>query len=187
MARYSTRPAVKTKSSATKSTTTTTTTRIPVITSQSGRDSLKSSQSIEGGRLLTPGIAKGLSIFSSIPTINTKYHTKIFTGNEGATLQDIVFCNLSTDALTLNIFVSTIDIDAIDKSGKTFTQVNDSLTGSVNTCQLLNLFSLAANSSNTLSAAVGGLLNPLVGSSLKFYVYCTKASSDGILDVTVLK
>ena len=118
MARYSTRPAVKTKSSATKSTTTTTTTRIPVITSQSGRDSLKSSQSIEGGRLLTPGIAKGLSIFSSIPTINTKYHTKIFTGNEGATLQDIVFCNLSTD---------------------------------------------------------------------EFYVYCTKASSDGILDVTVLK
>ena len=64
MARYSTRPAVKTKSSATKSTTTTTTTtRIPVITSQSGRDSLKSSQSIEGGRLLTPGIARFINIF----------------------------------------------------------------------------------------------------------------------------
>ena len=140
-------------------------------------------------RLVTAGTAKGVSIFSNIPTINTKLHTKIFTGNEGATLQDIIFCNLDTSsALTLSVFISTIDINSISTTDKTVTQINTSLTGSSNTVKILNRLSVAANSSNTLSAAVGGLLNPLVGSgSFKFYVYCVKSTADGELDVTVIK
>ncbi len=150
---------------------------------------IPSSEPITKKRLVTPGTAKGVAIFPNIATINTKLHTKIFTGNEGATLQDIIFCNLDTStALTLSVFISTIDINSISTAGKTVTQINTILTGSTNTAKLINRLSISASSSNTLSAAVGGLLNPLVGSgSFRFYVYCVKSTTDGELDVTVIK
>ena len=139
---------------------------------------------VEGKRI--PKNAQGVATFPNIPTSNTDYDRIVFTGEVGSQLRDIVFCNRDqTNSLNFSVYISTIDINRLSKSSKTITEINTSIRSSNNTTFLASRSSLAASTSNTLSTVIGGLLSPLVGSNNIFYIYVTKTTSDGELDVTV--
>ena len=141
---------------------------------------------VEGKRI--PKNAQGVATFPNIPTTNTDYDRIVFIGEEGSQLRDIVFCNTDqTNSLNFSVYISTIDINRLSKSSKTITEVNTSIRSSSNTTFLASRSSLAASTSNTLSTVIGGLLSPLVGSNNTFYIYVTKTTSDGELDVTVIR
>ena len=100
----------------------------------------------------------------------------------------MVFCNTDqTNSLNFSVYISTIDINRLSKSSKTITEINTSIRSSNNTTFLASRSSLAASTSNTLSTVIGGLLSPLVGSNNTFYIYVTKTTSNGELDVTVIR
>ena len=141
---------------------------------------------VEGKRI--PKNAQGVATFPNIPTTNTDYDRIVFIGEVGSQLRDIVFCNTDqTNSLNFSVYISTIDINRLSKSSKTITEVNTSIRSSKNTTFLASRSSLAASTSNTLSTVIGGLLSPLVGSNNTFYIYVTKTTSDGELDVTVIR
>ena len=141
---------------------------------------------VEGKRI--PKNAQGVATFPNIPTTNTDYDRIVFIGEEGSQLRDIVFCNTDqTNSLNFSVYISTIDINRLSKSSKTITEINTSIRSSNNTTFLASRSSLAASTSNTLSTVIGGLLSPLVGSNNTFYIYVTKTTSDGELDVTVIR
>ena len=141
---------------------------------------------VEGKRI--PKNAQGVATFPNIPTTNTDYDRIVFIGEVGSQLRDIVFCNTDqTNSLNFSVYISTIDINRLSKSSKTITEVNTSIRSSSNTTFLASRSSLAASTSNTLSTVIGGLLSPLVGSNNTFYIYVTKTTSDGELDVTVIR
>ena len=141
---------------------------------------------VEGKRI--PKNAQGVATFPNIPTTNTDYDRIVFIGEEGSQLRDMVFCNTDqTNSLNFSVYISTIDINRLSKSSKTITEVNTSIRSSNNTTFLASRSSLAASTSNTLSTVIGGLLSPLVGSNNTFYIYVTKTTSDGELDVTVIR
>ena len=141
---------------------------------------------VEGKRI--PKNAQGVATFPNIPTSNTDYDRIVFIGEVGSQLRDIVFCNTDqTNSLNFSVYISTIDINRLSKSSKTITEVNTSIRSSSNTTFLASRSSLAASTSNTLSTVIGGLLSPLVGSNNTFYIYVTKTTSDGELDVTVIR
>ena len=141
---------------------------------------------VEGKRI--PKNAQGVATFPNIPTTNTDYDRIVFIGEEGSQLRDMVFCNTDqTNSLNFSVYISTIDINRLSKSSKTITEVNTSIRSSSNTTFLASRSSLAASTSNTLSTVIGGLLSPLVGSNNTFYIYVTKTTSDGELDVTVIR
>ena len=141
---------------------------------------------VEGKRI--PKNAQGVATFPNIPTTNRDYDRIVFIGEEGSQLRDIVFCNTDqTNSLNFSVYISTIDINRLSKSSKTITEVNTSIRSSSNTTFLASRSSLAASTSNTLSTVIGGLLSPLVGSNNTFYIYVTKTTSDGELDVTVIR
>ena len=103
-------------------------------------------------------------------------------------LRDMVFCNTDqTNSLNFSVYISTIDINRLPKSSKTITEINTSLRSSNNTTFLASRSSLAAINSNKLSTVIGGLLSHLVGSNNIFYIYVTKTTTDGELDVTVIR
>ena len=169
----------------------TTTTNLP---SRSGQ----TTQTQPGGRLnqlraevegkKIPKGAQGVATFPNIPTSNTDYDKIVFVGEEGTQLRDMVFCNRDqTNSLNYSVYISTIDIKRLSKSSKTITEINTSIRSSDNTTFLASRSSLAASTSNTLSTVTGGLLSPLVGSNNTFYIYVTKTTSDGELDVTVVR
>ena len=140
----------------------------------------------EGKRI--PKNAQGVATFPNIPTTNTDYDRIVFIGEEGSQLRDMVFCNTDqTNSLNFSVYISTIDINRLSKSSKTITEINTSIRSSNNTTFLASRSSLAASTSNTLSTVIGGLLSPLVGSNNTFYIYVTKTTSDGELDVTVIR
>ena len=141
---------------------------------------------VEGKRI--PKNAQGVATFPNIPTSNTDYDRIVFIGEVGSQLRDMVFCNRDqTNSLNFSVYISTIDINRLSKSSKTITEINTSLRSSNNTTFLVSRSSLAASTSNTLSTVIGGLLSPLVGSNNIFYIYVTKTTSDGELDVTVIR
>ena len=141
---------------------------------------------VEGKRI--PKNAQGVATFPNIPTTNTDYDRIVFIGEEGSQLRDIVFCNTDqTNSLNFSVYISTIDINRLSKSSKTITEINTSIRSSNNTTFLASRSSLAASTSNTLSTVIGGLLSPLVGSNNIFYIYVTKTTTDGELDVTVIR
>ena len=140
----------------------------------------------EGKRI--PKNALGIATFPNIPTTNTDYDRIVFIGEEGSQLRDMVFCNTDqTNSLNFSVYISTIDINRLSKSSKTITEINTSIRSSNNTTFLASRSSLAASTSNTLSTVIGGLLSPLVGSNNIFYIYVTKTTTDGELDVTVIR
>ena len=141
---------------------------------------------VEGKRI--PKNAQGVATFPNIPTSNTDYDRIVFIGEVGSQLRDMVFCNRDqTNSLNFSVYISTIDINRLSKSSKTITEVNTSIRSSNNTTFLASRSSLAASTSNTLSTVIGGLLSPLAGSNNTFYIYVTKTTSDGELDVTVIR
>ena len=141
---------------------------------------------VEGKRI--PKNAQGVATFPNIPTTNTDYDRIVFIGEVGSQLRDIVFCNTDqTNSLNFSVYISTIDINRLSKSSKTITEINTSIRSSNNTTFLASRSSLAASTSNTLSTVIGGLLSPLVGSNNIFYIYVTKTTTDGELDVTVIR
>ena len=141
---------------------------------------------VEGKRI--PKNAQGVATFPNIPTSNTDYDRIVFIGEVGSQLRDMVFCNRDqTNSLNFSVYISTIDINRLSKSSKTITEINTSIRSSNNTTFLASRSSLAASTSNTLSTVIGGLLSPLVGSNNTFYIYVTKTTSDGELDVTVIR
>ena len=141
---------------------------------------------VEGKRI--PKTAQGVATFPNIPTTNTDYDRIVFIGEVGSQLRDIVFCNTDqTNSLNFSVYISTIDINRLSKSSKTITEINTSIRSSNNTTFLASRSSLAASTSNTLSTVIGGLLSPLVGSNNTFYIYVTKTTSNGELDVTVIR
>jgi len=141
---------------------------------------------VEGKRI--PKNAQGIATFPNIPTSNTDYDRIVFIGEVGSQLRDMVFCNRDqTNSLNFSVYISTIDISRLSKSSKTITEINTSIRSSNNTTFLASRSSLAASTSNTLSTVIGGLLSPLVGSNNTFYIYVTKTTSDGELDVTVIR
>jgi len=141
---------------------------------------------VEGKRI--PKNAQGVATFPNIPTSNTDYDRIVFIGEVGSQLRDMVFCNRDqTNSLNFSVYISTIDISRLSKSSKTITEINTSIRSSNNTTFLASRSSLAASTSNTLSTVIGGLLSPLVGSNNTFYIYVTKTTSDGELDVTVIR
>ena len=141
---------------------------------------------VEGKRI--PKNAQGVATFPNIPTSNTDYDRIVFIGEVGSQLRDMVFCNRDqTNSLNFSVYISTIDINRLSKSSKTITEINTSIRSSSNTTFLASRSSLAASTSNTLSTVIGGLLSPLVGSNNTFYIYVTKTTSDGELDVTVIR
>tara|TARA_A100001515_G_scaffold97119_1_gene77992 strand:+ start:115 stop:702 length:588 start_codon:yes stop_codon:yes gene_type:complete len=141
---------------------------------------------VEGKKI--PKNALGVATFPNIPTTNTDYDRIVFIGEEGSQLRDMVFCNTDqTNSLNFSVYISTIDINRLSKSSKTITEINTSIRSSNNTTFLASRSSLAASTSNTLSTVIGGLLSPLVGSNNTFYIYVTKTTSNGELDVTVIR
>ena len=141
---------------------------------------------VEGKRI--PKNAQGVATFPNIPTSNTDYDRIVFIGEVGSQLRDMVFCNRDqTNSLNFSVYISTIDINRLSKSSKTITEINTSIRSSNNTTFLASRSSLAASTSNTLSTVIGGLLSPLAGSNNTFYIYVTKTTSDGELDVTVIR
>ena len=141
---------------------------------------------VEGKRI--PKNAQGVATFPNIPTSNTDYDRIVFIGEEGSQLRDMVFCNRDQpNSLNFSVYISTIDINRLSKSSKTITEINTSIRSSNNTTFLASRSSLAASTSNTLSTVIGGLLSPLAGSNNTFYIYVTKTTSDGELDVTVIR
>lgn len=172
----------------------TTTTQVTNTPTRSGQ----TTQTQPGGRLnqlraevegkKIPQNAQGVATFPNIPTSNTDYDKIVFVGKEGTQLRDMVFCNRDqTNSLNYSVYISTIDVKRLSKSSKTITEINTSIRSSDNTTFLASRSSLAASTSNTLSTVIGGLLSPLVGSNNIFYIYVTKTTSDGELDVTVIK
>ena len=141
---------------------------------------------VEGKKI--PKNALGVATFPNIPTTNTDYYRIVFIGEEVSQLRDMVFCNTDqTNSLNFSVYISTIDINRLSKSSKTITEINTSIRSSNNTTFLASRSSLAASTSNTLSTVIGGLLSPLVGSNNTFYIYVTKTTSNGELDVTVIR
>ena len=135
-----------------------------------------------------PKSALGVATFPNIPTSDTDYDRIVFIGEEGSQLRDMVFCNKDqSNSLNFSVYISTIDINRLSKSSKTITEVNTSIRSSNNTTFLVSRSSLAASTSNTLSTVIGGLLSPLVGSNNIFYIYVTKTTTNGELDVTVIR
>ena len=177
---YGDKPATTTRVTSTPSKSTNT-----PQTQTSGRLSQLRSE-IESKRI--PKNAQGIATFPNIPTSNTNYDKKVFVGEEGTQLRDIIFCNRDqTNSLNYSVYISTIDIERLSKSSKTITEINTSIRNSKNTTFLTSRATLAASTSNTLSTALGGLLNPFVGSNNTFFIYVTKTTTDGELDVTVIR
>tara|TARA_Y100001938_G_scaffold150156_1_gene239863 strand:+ start:1288 stop:1878 length:591 start_codon:yes stop_codon:yes gene_type:complete len=131
----------------------------------------------------------GVDVFKNIPTVNTVPYQIHFNGSLSPRLSDIIFCNThTTDAVIFSVRLSMLNVNSYSRSSKTIAERNDQIKNSDKTIILVNRKELAAKASTTLSAVVGGLLSSITKSDQNpFYIYVTKTTSSGSLDIAVIK